>query len=506
MLRYVNKIIGLTALVAVMLSPVVRAFDSEAYDAEYLDRVKIDRYLDVEVWTNHSDNEFYEGDHIVVNFRTNRDAFVAIYTIDTRGHVSLLFPTAQDQDNYVRGGVTYSIPDGADDFDLVVTGPDGVENIQAIASREHFPIPDWFPTSGLICDWEDRFDYMDYINTEFFIRYSGQRFAFDRAAIYVNEWEQHYYRPIYYPYYPGWTVCGNVYIDYPWGATVYINGVYWGVTPLYIPRIYVGWHTFTIYDYYGYCWEYPVHVTRYNTVILDRTIVVTSPTVVSKFKEVRDVGYRNPVKHGYPNFKTKDIITTAKTGNGVVVKGKTVAPTLTKKYAKGPSKVIKTDRGYESVASGLESSKGRSAGKIGGSQVDRDRGASSTRYKRSDRVSTPGKSSPGSSIDKRSGSGKSSDYYQKKSGASPGQKSSAKSSQPPKSSGKGTTINKRDSGSSGPKAKSQGTVKSAPKSNPGKGSTSGSSKAGKSSPKPSSTKGNSQTKSKSKSDGGKSKR
>lgn len=501
MLRYVSKIIGLTALIAVMVSPVSRAVDPEAYDAEYLDRLKIDRYLDVEVWTNHSDNEFYEGDHIVVNFRANRDAFVAIYTIDTRGHVSLLFPNSMEQDNYVQGGVTYSIPDGADDFDLVVTGPEGVENIQAVASRERFPVPDWFPASGLVCDWDDRFEYMDYVNGEYFVRYNGQRFAFDRTAIYVNEWERYYYRPIYYPYYPSWTVCGNVYIDYPWGATVYINGVYWGVTPLYIPRIYVGWHTFTIYDYYGYCWEYPVHVTRYNTVILDRTIVVPTATVVSKYKEVREIGYRNPVQHGYPDFKTKELITTAKTGNGVVVKGKAADMTLTKKYAKGSAKVIKSERGYETVTTGLEASRGKAVDRTGAAK--RDKGSASSRYDRSDRSSTPGKSSPGSNVEKRSPSDKSSGYYQKKSGSAVEKKSSPKSTPgkvtPGKSSGdKGSTIQKSDPGS---KSKSPSTVKAPTKSSSG---NTGSKQSSKPASKPSSTDSKQQTKSKD--SGGNSKR
>jgi len=498
MLRYASKIIGLTAVLAVMVSPVSKAIDSEAYDTEYFDRVKIDRYLDVEVWTNHSDNEFYAGDNIVVSFRANRDAFMAIYTIDSRGHVNLLFPSSPDQDNYVQGGVTYTIPDGADDFDLVVTGPEGVENIQAIASRERFPIPDWFPTSGLVCDWDDRFEYMDYVNGEFFVRYSGQRFAFDRTAMYINEWEPDYYRPIYYPHYPGWTVCGNAYIDYPWGATVYINGVYWGVTPLYIPRIYVGWHTFTIYDYYGSCWEYPVHVTRYNTVILDRAIVVPSTTVVSKYKEVREIGYRNPVKHGYPNYKTKEVITTAKTGGGVVVKDKTVDMTLPKKYTKGSAKVIKTDRGYETVATGLKTSKGKSADKVGSAGVNPDKGSSSTRYKRSDRNSSGSKSSPGSSVSKPGSSGKSSDYYQKKSGTTSDKKSSTKSSKPAQPSGKGATVKKSNTGSKNTTTKSPGTVKSSTKSDPNKGGSSGkSSGTVKSSTKSDPNKGGSQGSSKS---------
>ena len=59
-------------------------------DIDYTGRIRPDRYLDVEVWTN--DNEYYEGDDITISFRANRDCFVAIYNIDTRGTVNLLYP------------------------------------------------------------------------------------------------------------------------------------------------------------------------------------------------------------------------------------------------------------------------------------------------------------------------------------------------------------------------------------------------------------------------------
>ena len=331
------------------------------------DRVRIDRYLDAELWTNHSDNEFYIGDNIVLNYRVNDDAFVSIYSVDTRGRVRLLFPNGPNDDNYVRGGVTYRLPDGRDDYDLSVTGPEGTETIQIVASRERFPIPDWY-RNGLVADASDRDDYMDYLNSEYFVRYGGQRFAYDRVRVYVNEWEPDYFRPIYNPVYPHWSVCGNIYFDYPWGSSIYIDGIYWGCTPLYVPTILVGWHTFTVYDPWGYCWEDDVHVMRRHTVVLDRTVITTRPTTVSKYKEVRLVGYRDPVTNGYPKFKevvarkavlhggskiaaesplTKERL--AEVGKGFL------APT--KKYAKSVVPVTKTDRGYE--AKGVSDDLGR---------------------------------------------------------------------------------------------------------------------------------------------------
>lgn len=345
------KLFSMTALIAVMTVLTVKAeivqdynSSNNNYNNNNYGQIKIDRYLDVEVWTNHTDNEFYEGDNIVLSFRANQDAFVAIYTVDSKGRVNLLFPSSLNGNHFVKGGETYRLPDYQDDFDFVVSGPEGVETIQIIASKERFPIPDWYPTSGIIDDAEDRNDFMDYINSRYFVRYDGQRFAFDRSSIYINEWEDDYYRPTYYPSYPSWTVAGNVYIDYPYGGSVYIDGIYWGVAPLYIPRIYVGWHTFTIYDSYGYCWENDWHVTRYNTVVLNRNIVRTSPNVRSKYKEVRTVGYRNPVNNGYPKYKSTKVLSTK---NKTVKTTKVI--TTKKRYVRGSTDVVKTKRGYETT-------------------------------------------------------------------------------------------------------------------------------------------------------------
>lgn len=439
MLRQIISVVLLAVLIAVPATSaqnIARGHNNDDY--QYQDRARIDRYLDAEIWTNHNDGEYYEDDNIVIHFRVNRDAFVVIYSIDTRGRVNMLLPGNPSQDNFIKGGTTYHLPNRSDDYDLVVTGPEGVENIQIVASRERIPIPEWYPVSGIECDWDDRLEFMNYLNDRYFVSYNGQRLTYDRTSIYVNEWEEYYFQPVYRPVYHNWTMCGNVYIDYPFGSSVYVNGVYWGCTPLYIPRVYVGWHTLTVYDRWGYCWESDIHISRYHSVVLNHEVIRTKPSVQSKFKKVRTAGYRNPESHGYPKFtKKKTAILNSKTvtkKNIVLSKGRfgkstnetvVVAP---KKNVRGSTSLVKTKRGWETTGRiGSSGTKGwnreksiRRSVSAGGSgekekrEAYRSKERSSKIYRdyNSNKSSSRSKSTIRKSVINKD---KSSGYYQKKS-------------------------------------------------------------------------------------------
>ena len=519
LLTILMTLIFLISTPSMMAQNISRQYDDDNYDSEkygYEERFRVDRYLDVEVWTNHNDGEYYEGDNVVIHYRVNRDAYIVIYSIDTRGRVNLLFPADPTDNNYVEAGITYRMPNNWDDYELVVSGPEGVENIQIIASRERIPIPDWYPVSGLVSDWDNRFEFMDYINDRYFLKYNGQRMAYDRTAIYIEEWEDYYFQPVYHPVYHHWTLCGNVYLDYPWGSTVYVNGIYWGCTPLYLPRVYVGWHTFTVYDPWGYCWESDIHVSRYHTIVLDNEIVRPGPHVQSKYKQVRTSGYRSPVKNGYPNFAAKKVsVMSSKlvTKKNVVIKtgknGKATTGVVTispKKNQRGSTAMIKTDRGWETsgigerattkgygkssrqsvtVSGSSKSDKSRSKGIDYGSSGSYNSGGSKKSGRSSvtinDGSSSKGNKSSKSTIKSQDKSSSSSGYYQKKSGKK-NQKSGSYKSSSSKSnkSGKSTKTYKQStpskkSGSS----KSSGTIKSSKQSSGKSSGSSGSKSSGK---------------------------
>jgi hypothetical protein len=115
--------------------------------------------------------------------------------------------------------------------------------------------------------------------------------------------------------------------------------------------------------------------------VLNKTIVRTAPNNVSKYKEVRYSGYKDPVKNGYPKFAEKQKIAMGSTGSSKTGLGKEFIDkskqnaandnvVLPKKYLYGDGSVTKTDRGYETKGgsvSGYE--KKRDAGYTGGTNT-----------------------------------------------------------------------------------------------------------------------------------------
>jgi len=221
-------------------------------------RVIHDPYLDIEVWVDKGEGAtYYPGEEIKIYFRASRDCYVVIYNINTRGYVNLLYPYDGDDDYYVEGGRTYRIPDRFDDYDLTVDGPPGTEYIQAVASFDPVSVPNFpglYDYDGEIyaynLDGEDPFEFMEAINQEivsydyasdvciFNVEYEHPRWYYWPREVYVN-------RPVD-------VVWGGVYIDYPWGVEVWIDGVFYGITPITIPALVVGRHWFSFW-YHG-CW------------------------------------------------------------------------------------------------------------------------------------------------------------------------------------------------------------------------------------------------------------
>ncbi len=154
----------LTVLFAALLLLAATAASADTYSStqQRIREVPNHHRLEVEIWTDRGDGARYRaGDSIEVFFRTNADAWVAIYDRDTRGRVTKLFPSRHAGSNFVRGGVINRVPSSYGHH-FEVEGPSGWETLRAVASTHRHAL--------LRYRWNDRdrdYDSGDYENRRY---------------------------------------------------------------------------------------------------------------------------------------------------------------------------------------------------------------------------------------------------------------------------------------------------------------------------------------------------
>ena len=106
--------------------------------------------VSVDVWINKEEGGVYQpGENMQVFFRSNANAYVLVYNIDTEGYIHLIYPYGPSDPPRVEGGQSYRIPARHDPYDLVADGPPGMEFVVAVASRYPFRDLPWFLEPGV---------------------------------------------------------------------------------------------------------------------------------------------------------------------------------------------------------------------------------------------------------------------------------------------------------------------------------------------------------------------
>lgn len=100
--------------------------------ASHLDRPR------VEVWTNRGDNPYRTGEDARVFLRADRDAFVALFRVDTDGRVRVLFPRDPWDDGFVRAGREFEVEGGHGYDAFEIDDYPGVGYVFAVASADPF--------------------------------------------------------------------------------------------------------------------------------------------------------------------------------------------------------------------------------------------------------------------------------------------------------------------------------------------------------------------------------
>ena len=91
----------------------------------------------IRIWTSGSDLH-RRGDRVRLYYRTERDAYVTIFRVDTDGRVQVLFPRNDDDENYGSAGATYSVASYDRSSAFRVDDDPGVGYIFGVASVAPF--------------------------------------------------------------------------------------------------------------------------------------------------------------------------------------------------------------------------------------------------------------------------------------------------------------------------------------------------------------------------------
>lgn len=234
---------------------------------------------DIEVWTNKGDNStYYFGEDVAVYFQAEDDCYVVVYDIDPSGEVTVLFPSNYFSSSYVTGGRVYRVPDYYDDYTLEVSGRSGREYIYAVASYDYINPPDFMKYIGYDYGNDDSYNEDYFVmkvrgEQEDFVEFVRHRLVGDSYSVAFTRFNvdtgyrhhNHYRYWDYDPYNVGsaWIGC-----NFP-GAEIWIDGVYFGIAPVLIPRIYLGRHWVWVY-YGGYpCYQQYFYVSGYSRYYLD---------------------------------------------------------------------------------------------------------------------------------------------------------------------------------------------------------------------------------------------
>jgi hypothetical protein len=93
--------------------------------------------VSVEVWTNR-DELFRAGESARVYFRSDENAYVTVFRVDTDGRVEVLFPTEPWENNYARGGRRYQIDRYRGRYAFIADEYPGQGYLFAVASRDPY--------------------------------------------------------------------------------------------------------------------------------------------------------------------------------------------------------------------------------------------------------------------------------------------------------------------------------------------------------------------------------
>lgn len=96
--------------------------------------------LTVHASVDSPDGVYRVGETVQLAVDVSEDAYLWVFDTGTSGKVHRIFPNRFDQDNFVRGGETVTIPGSGDEYDFRVSNPVGMELLTVVATTNDAPL------------------------------------------------------------------------------------------------------------------------------------------------------------------------------------------------------------------------------------------------------------------------------------------------------------------------------------------------------------------------------
>lgn len=113
-----------------------------------------DQGMTVSVATEKGKGASYEeGEYIHMFVTVDRDAYIKVYSINSNGNISLIWPNQLGGSGRVLAGQALTIPTAQDPFEFPIVPPFGTEFVKVLASSEPFAVTEESFTD-LGTDWE----------------------------------------------------------------------------------------------------------------------------------------------------------------------------------------------------------------------------------------------------------------------------------------------------------------------------------------------------------------
>jgi hypothetical protein len=87
--------------------------------------------FNIQVWSNHGDNIFYDGDDMTINLHSDVSCYFLVYYVDVYGMRQQIYPNQYDKNNYLTAGTKRTIPEKSS---FTIVPPYGEEHILVFAS------------------------------------------------------------------------------------------------------------------------------------------------------------------------------------------------------------------------------------------------------------------------------------------------------------------------------------------------------------------------------------